>query len=144
MAAEGRRGSDRPARAVPHQHVPAPRPGLAACGESQYRPTLLAMFLGAEDGAKVAGPMRLETYSSAESFLRDAGSDLEAAEAENSLLLGVALRLEAEDRATAGSEPRPDAPSRPAFLATVRDRGEWLAALMTAPFPLALAGSPGC
>jgi hypothetical protein len=88
--------------------------------------------------------MRLETYSSAESFLGDAGPDLEVAEAENSLILGVALRLQAEERARARTEPGPYLGSPP-FLATLRDRGDWLlAALMTPPFPLILAGAPGC
>jgi predicted GNAT family acetyltransferase len=73
------------------------------------------------------------TYSSAGAFLRDTQAWLERSEAENALILGLAQALGAAR----------DLPTEP-FLASVRDRDALsLAALMTPPYPLAIAESPG-
>ncbi|HEU0079707.1 MAG TPA: hypothetical protein VFQ76_18760, partial [Longimicrobiaceae bacterium] len=78
--------------------------------------------------------MELLRHPDAESFLRDAQSDLERAEAENNMVLGGALRLVG----------RAEAPERPRYFATVREGGEMrVAAMHTPPFPLALVGGAG-
>ena len=74
------------------------------------------------------------TYPDGASLLRDAASELEQNEAENSLLLGIAQALP--------KTAPPDAP--PHFFASVRSGDGLVAALMTPPFPVVLAGSPGC
>lgn len=75
--------------------------------------------------------MQLCTYTSAGAFLDEVRVDLERREAENSLILGIALRLERTPLSGAGC-----------FLGTVTGQDGWhIAALMTPPHPLVLAGS---
>jgi uncharacterized protein len=70
--------------------------------------------------------MRLVTYAAAEAFLSDVQTDLEVCEAENSLLLGLALGLAALP------------PSQPFLAAAYEGELLLLAALMTPPYPLVL------
>ena len=72
--------------------------------------------------------MRLQTYSTAQEFLRHVAPPLERDEARNSLILGAAAALNGESQAE-GS-----------LLATVEDgQGLALAAMMSPPHPLVLA-----
>ncbi|HEX2190073.1 MAG TPA: GNAT family N-acetyltransferase [Longimicrobiaceae bacterium] len=74
--------------------------------------------------------MRLVRHPDADTFLRDAREELERSEALHGLILGVAAGARS---APAGAAAR--------YLATVRDgAGLALAALMTPPHPLVLAG----
>jgi GNAT superfamily N-acetyltransferase len=75
----------------------------------------------------------VETYPDGAALLRNVSAGLEENEAENSLLLGVARALPLA--------PAPDGPTP--FFASVRGADWVVAALMTPPFPVVLAGSPG-
>ncbi|NQT86538.1 hypothetical protein HQ560_07230 [bacterium] len=74
--------------------------------------------------------MTLTQHNSATAFLDAARATLEAAEAANNLMLGIATWLA---KAT-------DPPERPPYMATVRDRALRVAALMTPPHRLILGG----
>jgi uncharacterized protein len=74
--------------------------------------------------------MRLNSYTDADSFLRDAQPELEKCEAKHNLLFGLALRLHSA----------PQAKENGPFFATIRDEGGLLvSALMTPHHPLVLS-----
>jgi predicted GNAT family acetyltransferase len=78
--------------------------------------------------------VRLVRHPHADAFLADAQAALERAEAENNLVLGGSLQLR-------GTSAPAD---RPRYFATGREGGALrLAAIMTPPMPLVLAGGPG-
>ena len=82
---------------------------------------------------KAAAMTHLTTHTNATAFLRNSQAWLEQEEATNSLILGLALRLVEE----------PQAWSNDLYLATVSDASRpSLAALMTPPYNLILAGEP--